>query len=452
MMDTPHKAPPQSQGRPPRPGPRPLPLHITTAATTWLSCAAALPLLRPSLPTSNGPAAPRPEMSALGGAATMWAWLARLPWHKTLQERADTLRRDLAGIDPDQFAAAVGREVRRRLDELATGLTRYRRHPYRRTLIEAPRLWRDGTTTLRNYAAITGAPEDGLPLLVIPSLINRAYVLDLTVERSFMRFLGGRGFQPFLMDWGRPGPRERKFGLRDYILDRLGTALDRIVERTGRKPALIGYCMGGNLALGLAAARPNDVAGLALLATPWDFHAERADLAHAAAHAMTPWMPVIEALGAMPVDVLQTLFFALDPFLSARKFRAFAAVDGDSAKAREFVALEDWLNDGVPLAAPVARECLLGWYGENTPARGEWRLGGRAVRPEKIEVPSLVVVPEQDRIVPPKSAEALARLLPNVTKLSPPLGHIGMMVGGKAAEAVWEPLARWLDSAVRQRL
>jgi len=49
-------------------------------------------------------------------------------------------------------------------------------------------------------------------------------------------------------------------------------------------------------------------------------------------------------------------------------------------------------------------------------------------------------------------AEALARLLPNATRLSPPLGHIGMMVGGKAAEAVWQPLARWLDTAVRQRL
>ncbi|HEX9462863.1 MAG TPA: alpha/beta fold hydrolase [Alphaproteobacteria bacterium] len=441
----------QSPVRPPRPGPRPLPLHITTAATTWLSSAAALPLLKRASPNSTAPTPTAPELSVLA-SSTMWAWLAKVPWHKTVQERADALQRDLAAVDPDAFAAAVGREVRRRLDELATGLTLYRRHPYRRTLVEAPRLWRDGTTTLRNYAAITGAPEDGAPLLIVPSLINRAYVLDLTAERSFMRFLGAQGFQPFLIDWGRPGLRERQFGLSDYILGRLGTALDRIIERTGKKPALIGYCMGGNLALGLAAARPRDVAALALLATPWDFHAERADLAHATAHAMTPWMPIIDQLGAMPVDVLQMLFFALDPFLSARKFRAFAGAAADSPKAREFVALEDWLNDGVPLAARVARECLLGWYGENQPARGEWRLGGRAVRPEKIDVPSLVVIPEQDRIVPPASAEALARVLPKVTKLSPPLGHIGMMVGGKAADAVWQPLARWLDSAIGQRL
>ena len=39
-----------------------------------------------------------------------------------------------------------------------------------------------------------------------------------------------------------------------------------------------------------------------------------------------------------------------------------------------FVALEDWLNDGVPLPAPVARQCLAGWYGRNEPGRLAWRI------------------------------------------------------------------------------
>lgn len=415
------------------------------AAMTWLSSAAALPLLRRVLPVSMAQEGPPATES---GAA--WTWLMRVPWQKTVRERAEALRRDLATVDPDAFAVAVGREVRRRLDELATGLTNYRRHPYRRD-VKAPRsIWHDGATHLRDYGASDDAAR-GRPVLVVPSLINRAYVLDLTAERSFMRFLAACGFRPYLVDWGRPGAVERGFTLTDYILGRLGAAFDKVIERTGEQPAVIGYCMGGNLALGLAAARPRDVPALALLATPWDFHAERSDLARATANAMTPWMPIIEQLGEMPVDILQSLFFALDPFLGARKFRAFAAADVESPKALEFVALEDWLNDGVPLAAAVARECLIGWYGANEPARGEWRLGGRAVRPERVDVPSLVVIPEQDRIVPPASAEALARALPNVTRLSPPLGHIGMMVGGKAPDAVWQPLARWLDSAGASR-
>jgi len=62
-----------------------------------------------------------------------------------------------------------------------------------------------------------------------------------------------------------------------------------------------------------------------------------------------------------------------------RKFLAFARMDPTHPKAAAFVALEDWLNDGVPLAAPVARECLAGWYGANTPATGQWRVAGKVV-------------------------------------------------------------------------
>ena len=91
----------------------------------------------------------------------------------------------------------------------------------------------------------------------------------------------------------------------------------------------------------------------------------------------------------------------LDPLLALRKFTRFAALAEGSAAARGFVALEDWLNDGVPLALPVARECLGGWYGENAPGRGAGAVAGTAGPAGARRVPGLVVVPAQDRIVPP---------------------------------------------------
>ena len=102
----------------------------------------------------------------------------------------------------------------------------------------------------------------------------------------------------------------------------------------------------------------------------------------------------------------------------------------------------------MPLPAAVARECLLGWYGANTTGRGEWRVAGQAIRPEAIRLPSLVVVPEQDRIVPPESAAALAQALPDAAIIRPPLGHIGMVVGGRARAALWEPMAQWLNASL----
>ncbi|MBT3930513.1 MAG: alpha/beta hydrolase, partial [Rhodospirillaceae bacterium] len=53
--------------------------------------------------------------------------------------------------------------------------------------------------------------------------------------------------------------------------------------------------------------------------------------------------------------------------------------------------------------------------------------------------------PQQDRIVPPASAQALADALPNAEASSTPLGHIGMVAGSRAQALVWEPLAEWLS-------
>src|SRR5690606_25917063 len=101
----------------------------------------------------------------------------------------------------------------------------------------------------------------------------------LSARASLMRWLAGQGFRPYLVDWGAPGAEERQFDLTAYVAARLEPALDAALAASGRKPAVIGYCMGGLLALALALRRAPDIAGLACLATPWDFHAERADQA-----------------------------------------------------------------------------------------------------------------------------------------------------------------------------
>ncbi|HJT05573.1 MAG TPA: alpha/beta hydrolase, partial [Stellaceae bacterium] len=85
---------------PTRLGPRPLPLHLATAATIWTSSHAALPLLK------NG----------------------SLPWKPALAGAASALRRSVAEIPPDDFAAAVDAELRARADAFLSGLERYRHH------------------------------------------------------------------------------------------------------------------------------------------------------------------------------------------------------------------------------------------------------------------------------------------------------------------------------------
>ena len=411
------EAPPTPASR--RLGPRPLALHLAVAALTWQSSRSAWPIW------SSG----------------------SLPWKD--EAAAAALRKALEKVDPDAFAKALDAAVRARSLQLLRGIQAYQSHPYRRDLSDPPVLWREGTTRLLDYRRAgpggqrTRGQRKGPVLLFVPSLINRAYILDLAADCSLLRDFAARGFRPLLVDWDRPGAAERRFTLTDYIAGRLEAALDAALALDDGPVIPVGYCMGGLLALALAQRRPHDLAGLVLMATPYDFHAGGAVQAAALGRAALGLGPTMDLLGELPVDAIQALFALLDPQLVVRKFLSFGRLDPANAKAAAFVALEDWLNDGVPLAAPVARECLQGWYGENTPAEGRWQVAGRVVDPARLDLPALSLIPANDRIVPPGSARALAARLPRGEALEPTLGHIGMVVSFKARTAVWDPLAAW---------
>jgi polyhydroxyalkanoate synthase len=348
-----------------------------------------------------------------------------------------------------QFEQALQREIRRRMERLADGVLAYQRHDIHRTLVDPPAVWREGNTRLLDYGTTNrGSRKRGArAVLVVPSLINRWEVLDLTEEKSLLRAMAAAGLRPYLVDWGTPGDEERGFDTTAYVA-RLERAVGFVAKRARRAPAVLGYCMGGTLTVALAARKPRRVAGLALLAAPWDFHADRTG--HAFLLSTGPLLAQLaDRVGELPVDILQTLFWSLDPWLAVKKFGRFLGMDQQGEHAKEFVLLEDWLNGGAPLAGPTARECLVDWYGDNTPGSNKWVVGGRRIVPAKIKVPSLVMIPSGDRIVPPLSAAALAdpkKGLKKARRIDVPLGHIGMVVSGRAPELCWRPLIEWISA------
>ncbi len=316
------------------------------------------------------------------------------------------------------------------LAQFHAGVRRYQASRWLRPQSEPALFWHKGSTRLLRYGA-----AGGTPLMIIPSLINPSWVLDLVPENSLVAWLSTQGFQPYLLDWGVADKATRQLDLDGLVEQHLLPALAAI----GAPAHVLGYCLGGTMAMALACRDPSRVKSLAVLAAPWRWSCYDAEHRQAMGEMMAASSASLDAWGAMPAEQLQLLFAKLDPQVSVDKFARFASVAEGSAAEETFLALEDWSNGGAPLSAPVARQLF-----------GDWIAGGTdgwpAVDPAKLTLPALVVTAIPDRIVPEQVALPLAELLPNATLMRLAAGHVGMVVGSKAKRLLWQPLAAWLQA------
>ena len=323
------------------------------------------------------------------------------------------------GDDPARIAAAL------------SGLRAYQTAARPPSLPPPPVIGRVGRASLRDYGG------DGPPVVFVPSLINPSSILDLDAERSLLRWLAARGgMRPMLVDWGSPRGDERARDIGGHVADLLLPLLDVLDE----PPILAGYCLGGTMALAAAALRKPRA--LALIATPWRFAGFGPETAAALAALWEQARDPADGLGLMPMEVLQAAFWQLDPRRTLAKFERFGAQTRDDTAVRSFVAVEDWANDGPPLTFAAARELMEDLFAADLPGRGSWQVGGRSIDPRTIDVPVLEIVSTTDRIVPAAAAAGIGEQLPLA------LGHVGMIVGGRARTAAWEPLARWLSRTI----
>lgn len=279
-----------------------------------------------------------------------------------------------------------------------------------------------------------GAASDRNPVVFIPSLINPPQVLDLSHNRSLLRHMAAAGHDAYLVDWGAPTPQDSRLGLDGHVTRRLLPLLAALP----RPPILVGYCLGGSLAIGAAALRP--VPALVTIAAPWRFDAfPPADLALIGGL----WQgakPMAERIGYVPMEVLQSGFWAMDPARTIRKYALFADTAPGTDAERAFLAVEDWANGGPPLSYAAGRDLFDSFYAGNASGAGRWTIDGRTVDPATLPCPSLSIVSTTDRIVPAAAGPQLRE----ERQLS--LGHVGMVVGGGAREKLWEPLSHWLSS------
>jgi polyhydroxyalkanoate synthase len=287
------------------------------------------------------------------------------------------------------------------------------------------------------------------PILLVPSLINRHYVLDLMPGKSFVEWLVARGHDVFIIDWGTPSDEDRYLTFDDVCDRYLGRAL-RTTNRLGGSEGahVLGYCLGGTLAAIYAAAHESEgVASLLALAAPIDF----SDDGLLSNWTRTPAFDVatlVQATGNVPWRIMQASFHLLRPTMNLAK--AVGVVDRawDDAFLDGFFALEKWSNDNVSFPGDCYVRYIQGLYRDNLLIQDQFALSGRIARLSQITCPTMVVSFAHDNIVPEKSAKALHDRIGATDRvhLHLPGGHVGAVVSRKAKKGLWPQLAGFWES------
>jgi polyhydroxyalkanoate synthase len=319
------------------------------------------------------------------------------------------------------------REVSERDPDLArdalAGLKAYETVPRRDRAPAKPEIARLRGACLRDHGG------SGPPAVLIPSLINPPRILDLDPEVSLTAAIARMGRRSLLLDWGEADDRSEL-----TVASHIEALLVPLLAELGEPAALVGYCLGGTMAIAAANAVPCE--RVATLAAPWKFTSYPDHSRQALQDMWRHSEAASRSLGALPMEVLQAAFWSLDPARTVRKFADFARLEPDSADARRFVELEEWANEGEALPYPAAKELIEELFGRDVAGTGRWRVAGQTIT-DQLACPALHLTAERDRIAPPQTVA-------DGEVVAIRSGHVGMIVGS-ARDRLHKSLSAFLS-------
>lgn len=339
----------------------------------------------------------------------------------------------------------------------------YREHSmvlyrYRRPLAQATHAAQDRKATHAarpTHAAQSAARPLATPVLVVPSLVNKPWVLDMLPGESFVQAMLDRGADVFMLEWGEPTPGQRRYGLGRYLDTYLGRAVRRVLRTTGaRDLTLAGYCLGGSLALLYAACDADRlVRNLVTMVAPVNFE-DSGLLSWWSREEHFDADRVVDAYGNVPSSFFSSSFPWLVPTAHLAKMRQLYDRHGDEQWLESFLALDIWITENTPFPGEVYRELIRNGYQRNVLAKsGAWPLGGeRLARLADVKASVLNLAAKYDHICPAESCTVLQDLVGtrDCTTREYATSHLGIALGkdvlGNQTTEYWDDLGAWLRS------
>ncbi len=251
------------------------------------------------------------------------------------------------------------------------------------------------------------------PLFIVPSWINKYYILDLSPHNSMVRYLVEQGHTVYMLSWLNPDAADHELTMDDYLRLGIFGALKRIAELGAKATPVhaVGYCLGGTLLAIAAAALGNrgivaDAKQLAplqtitLLAAQTDF-SEPGELGLFIDESQVAYLrELMREKGYLTGGQMAGSFQFLHSrdLVWTRRMREYLM--GEREQPSDLMA---WNTDTTRMPARMHNEYLTSLYLHNALATGSYLVGGRqghAVSLADLRVPMFVVGTSRDHVSP----------------------------------------------------
>jgi polyhydroxyalkanoate synthase subunit PhaC len=282
-----------------------------------------------------------------------------------------------------------------------------------------------GMMELIQYAP-TQAEVHEIPLLIIPPQINKAYINDLTPEKSMIKYQLDNGIQSFLISWRNPTIEHRDWGLDEYIEEIVG-AIDAICAITGSsKVNVAGACSGGittaTLLSRLAAAKDARINSATLMVCV--LQPERLDSdagALVSDHGIKLARERSAAKGILEGSSLARMFAWLRPNDLVWNYVINNYLHGDDPPAFDILF---WNNDATNLTAALHSDYLRVYEEQPFANPGTSEIAGHKVDLTKVDCDLFMVAGVTDHITPWKACYRSTQLFGS-DKIEFVLSHSG---------------------------
>ncbi len=291
-------------------------------------------------------------------------------------------------------------------------------------------------------------PKFKTPLLFVFALVNRPYILDLKDGKSVVQHFVNAGFDTYLIDWGIPTHADRHNTLDSLINGYMLNVVEFLKERNDVKNVnLLGYCMGGTMSSIFTALHPKLVRNLILMAAGIDFSTREGLINLWTDENYFDADAFVDAYGNCPAEFLQSMFQMLKPVgnFIEKPLCIYERLD-DEKFVDEYLTMETWLNDNIPIPGEVYRQFVKDLYQKNRLIKNQLPIGRHVVDLKKITCPVLNLMATKDDLVPCSQSEPFTDLVGSTDRKTVRFsaGHIGLAVGSRAQRELWPQVCDWL--------